>query len=162
MSDFKGELHRKLLASREGLLSKLDGLSEYDIRRPMTRSGTNLLGLVKHLAGLEYGYLGESLRRPPPETLPWVEDGSRRMLTCDVHQPPPTGSKTERELLLLVREDPGHDAAPVIEVLGSSQDRCARRWISPSWDPSDRGIVAHRCRRESLKEFGPHGASSMQ
>ena len=27
---------------------KLDGLSEYDIRRPMTPTGTNLLGLVKH------------------------------------------------------------------------------------------------------------------
>ena len=42
----------------------------------MTPTATNLLGLVKHLAGLEYGYLGESFDRPPPETLPWVEDGS--------------------------------------------------------------------------------------
>ncbi|WP_435852086.1 DUF664 domain-containing protein, partial [Streptomyces rubradiris] len=28
-----------------------DGLTEYDIRRPLTPTGTNLLGLVKHLAG---------------------------------------------------------------------------------------------------------------
>jgi hypothetical protein len=76
VSDLKGELHRKLHASREGLLSKLEDLSEYDMRRPMTPTGTNLLGLVKHLAGLEYGYLGESFKLPPPETLPWVEDGS--------------------------------------------------------------------------------------
>lgn len=76
MSDLKGELHRKLHASRAALLSKLEDLSEYDMRRPMTPTGTNLLGLVKHLAGLEYGYLGESFKRPPPETLPWVEDGS--------------------------------------------------------------------------------------
>jgi hypothetical protein len=69
-------LHDKLRESRAALLSKLDGLGEYDLRRPMTPSGTNLLGLVKHLAGLEYGYLGESLDRPGPETLPWAEDGS--------------------------------------------------------------------------------------
>jgi len=42
----------------------------------MTPTGTNLLGLVEHLAGLEYGYLGESFGHPAPETLPWVEDGS--------------------------------------------------------------------------------------
>jgi Protein of unknown function (DUF664) len=76
VSDLKEELHRKLQDSRAGLLSKLDGLSEYDRRRPMTPTGTNLLGLVKHLAGLEYGYLGDSFGRPAQETLPWVEDGS--------------------------------------------------------------------------------------
>ena len=76
MVDLKAELHRKLRASRAGLLSKLDGLGEYDLRRPMTPTGTNLLGLVKHLAGLEYGYLGEAFDRPAPETLAWVEDGS--------------------------------------------------------------------------------------
>jgi hypothetical protein len=57
VSDLKEELHRKLQASRAMLLSKLDDLSEYDRRRPMTSTGANLLGLVKHLAGLEYGYL---------------------------------------------------------------------------------------------------------
>ena len=76
MSDVKEELHRKLQASRAVLLSKLDNLSEYDRRRPMTPTGTNLLGLVKHLAGLEYGYLGESFNRPAPESMSWIEDGS--------------------------------------------------------------------------------------
>jgi hypothetical protein len=69
-------LHGKLREGRAALLSKLKGLGEYDLRRPMTPTGTNLLGLVKHLAGLEYGYLGEALGRPGPETLPWIEDGS--------------------------------------------------------------------------------------
>jgi len=72
----KDELHRKLQLSRAAVLSKLDGLSDYDLRRPMTPTGTNLLGLVKHLAGVEYGYLGDAFDRPAPETLPWVEDGS--------------------------------------------------------------------------------------
>jgi hypothetical protein len=76
VSDLKEELHRKLQASRAALLSKLDGLGEYDLRRPMTPTGTNLLGLVKHLAGGEYGYLGESFGRPAPETMSWIEDGS--------------------------------------------------------------------------------------
>lgn len=76
MSDPKEELHRKLQASRAALLSNLDHLSEYDRRRPMTPTGTNLLGLVKHLAGLEYGYLGESFGCPAPETVSWIEDGS--------------------------------------------------------------------------------------
>ena len=76
MSDLKEELHRKLQASRAVLLSKLDNLSEYNRRRPMTPTGTSLLGLVKHLAGLEYGYLGESFGYPAPESMTWIEDGS--------------------------------------------------------------------------------------
>jgi uncharacterized damage-inducible protein DinB len=76
VSDLKEELHRKLQASRAVLLSKLENLSEYDRRRPMTATGTNLLGLVKHLAGLEYGYLGESLGYPAPESMSWIDDGS--------------------------------------------------------------------------------------
>ncbi|HEY7323242.1 MAG TPA: DUF664 domain-containing protein, partial [Streptosporangiaceae bacterium] len=76
MFDLKEELHRKLQASRATLLSKLDDLSEYDRRCPLTPTGTNLLGLVKHLAGLEYGYLGESFGRPAPESMSWIEDGS--------------------------------------------------------------------------------------
>ncbi len=76
MPDLKDELHRKLQAGRATLVSKLEDLSEYDRRRPMTPTGTNLLGLVKHLAGLEYLYLGESLGHPAPETMSWIADGS--------------------------------------------------------------------------------------
>ena len=59
----KAELQRSLQAARQALLSRLDGLGEYDLRRPMTPTGTNLLGLVKHLADLEYIYLGASFGR---------------------------------------------------------------------------------------------------
>jgi Protein of unknown function (DUF664) len=76
VSDLKAELHSNLQASRAVLLSKLDNLSEYDRRRPMTPTGTNLLGLVKHLAGLEYAYLGESFGYPAPESMSWIDDGS--------------------------------------------------------------------------------------
>ena len=76
MPDVKDELHRKLQAARDAMLSKLDGLGEYDRRRPMTPTGTNLLGLVKHLAGVEYANFGESFGHPAPESIPWYEDGS--------------------------------------------------------------------------------------
>jgi hypothetical protein len=65
-----------LQEARETVLGSLDDISEYDVRRPMTASGTNLLGLIKHLAGVELAYLGDSVGRPTPVTLPWVEDGS--------------------------------------------------------------------------------------
>jgi uncharacterized damage-inducible protein DinB len=69
-SDPKADLHRYLQSAREALLWKLDGLGEYDIRRPMTPTGTNLLGLVKHLAGVETGYFGDTFGRPFGEGLP--------------------------------------------------------------------------------------------
>ena len=47
--DAKATLHRYLRAARESLLWKLDGLSEYDVRRPLTPTGTNLLGLELQL-----------------------------------------------------------------------------------------------------------------
>lgn len=56
------------------MLAALENLSEYDRRRPMTRSGTNLLGLVKHLAGEEYGYLGETFGRTPSRRPGWFRD----------------------------------------------------------------------------------------
>ena len=70
------DLLRYLQQTRESLLASLDGLSEYDVRRPMTPTGTNLLGLVKHLVGIELGYLGDCVGRPAPVVLPWVADES--------------------------------------------------------------------------------------
>jgi hypothetical protein len=64
------------LAAREALLWKLDGLAEYDVRRPLTPTGTNLLGLVKHLAGVELWYFGDAFGRPPGER-PWSADDAR-------------------------------------------------------------------------------------
>jgi hypothetical protein len=71
--DPKYVLHRYLKIGRDALIWKLDGLSEYDVRRPMTPTGTNLLGLVKHVASVEAGYLGDTFDRPFPEPLPWFE-----------------------------------------------------------------------------------------
>ena len=72
-SDGKADLHRYLQDAREALLWKLEGLSEYDARRPLVPSGTNLLGLVKHVTAVELGYFGETFGRPSPDPLPWDE-----------------------------------------------------------------------------------------
>ncbi|MEC3977436.1 DinB family protein [Amycolatopsis sp. H20-H5] len=63
----KEYLHSDLREIREVLVWKLDGLGEYDIRRPLTSTGTNLLGLVKHLSVSESRYFGEVFDRPFPE-----------------------------------------------------------------------------------------------
>jgi hypothetical protein len=72
-SDPKADLRRYLQEGRDALLWKLDGLSEYDIRRPLVPTGTNLLGLVKHVAIVEFGYFGDTFGRPAEDQLPWDE-----------------------------------------------------------------------------------------
>ncbi|WP_175410993.1 DinB family protein [Streptomyces sp. TRM64462] len=75
-SDAKADLRFYLQSARDALLWKLEGLSEYDIRRPLTPTGTNLLGLVKHAAGVELGYLGDTFGRPSGEPLPWHDEST--------------------------------------------------------------------------------------
>ena len=73
--DHDAWLVQTLQSHREAVLWKLDGLSDHDVRRPLTPTGTNLLGLVKHLAYVEFGYLGETFGRPAERPLPaWSED----------------------------------------------------------------------------------------
>jgi uncharacterized damage-inducible protein DinB len=64
-------LLRYLQRERENLVGTLDGLSDYDVRRPMTPTGTSLLGLVKHVLSVELGYLTECVGRPSGIDLPW-------------------------------------------------------------------------------------------
>lgn len=66
----------ELARLNEAVLAKLDGLGEYDLRRPVTRTGSNLLGIVKHLAAVQAGYFGAVFGRPWPEPMPWFEPDS--------------------------------------------------------------------------------------
>lgn len=70
----KADLHRYLRQGSDAVLWKLDGLSERDARRPLTPTGTNLLGLIKHLANVEAGYFGATFGRPFPEPLAQEDD----------------------------------------------------------------------------------------
>ncbi|MFF7157338.1 DUF664 domain-containing protein [Streptomyces sp. NPDC008139] len=76
VTDAKTDLRFYLQSARDALLWKLEGLSEYEVRRPMTPTGTNLLGLVKHVASVEFGYLGDTFGRPSGEPLPWLDAGA--------------------------------------------------------------------------------------
>jgi hypothetical protein len=73
-------LHDYLRKARDAMVWKLDGLSEYDVRRPLTTTGTNLLGLVKHLSIVEAWYLGKTFDRPFAEDLPWWDEGAEEQL----------------------------------------------------------------------------------
>ena len=74
----KEYLHSDLRELREVLVWKLDGLSDDEIRRPLVASGTNLLGLVKHLTLTESRYFGEVFGRPFPEPMPRWDDLTAR------------------------------------------------------------------------------------
>ncbi len=59
--------------NRAVIVWKLEGLSEEDARRPMVESGTNLLGITKHLAWVErwwfqHNFAGEEV------DFPWTDD----------------------------------------------------------------------------------------
>ncbi|MFJ1767955.1 DinB family protein [Amycolatopsis sp. NPDC088138] len=99
----KADLHRSLQAARDALLWKLDGLSEYDARRPLTPTGTNLLGLVKHLAGCELGYFGDTFGRPPGEPLPW--DGNEEEPNVDMWA---TADESREDIIGLYRRACAH------------------------------------------------------
>ena len=71
----KSELLRALQQGRDVLLWKLEGLGEYDRRRPLTPTGTNLLGLVKHAAWTESEYFTDAFDRPLEPPLPWTDEG---------------------------------------------------------------------------------------
>ena len=93
-ADPKADLHRYLRVAREAVLWKLDGLSEYDIRRPLTTTGTNLLGLIKHLTRSETRYFTEVFDRPAHEQIDPVVTQRHDLL-------PECGGDERRRLRLL-------------------------------------------------------------
>ena len=70
----KTQLHDQLKEARAANLFRLEGLGGYDLRRPLTPTGTNLLGIIKHLGGMEYGYLGETFGRYLSRPVPGDDD----------------------------------------------------------------------------------------
>jgi hypothetical protein len=146
--DLKEELHRKLQASRAVMLSKLDDLTEYDRRRPMTVTGTNLLGLVKHLAGLEYAYLGESFGYPAPESMSWIEDGSIWQ-GADMWAEPDESSEY---IAGLYRRACAH-ADGVIDALGLDAPGSVAHWPEASRDTT-LGVLLIRMVSETAQHAG--------
>jgi uncharacterized damage-inducible protein DinB len=69
----KESLKVSLDRHRDAVLWKLESLGDDELRRPMVPSGTSLLGLVKHLGSVEYGWFCETFGRQT-EPLPYDED----------------------------------------------------------------------------------------
>ncbi|NJC68812.1 DinB family protein [Planosporangium thailandense] len=131
-SDPKADLVRYLQAARDALLWKLDGLSEYDVRRPLVPTGTNLLGLVKHVASVEAEYFGETFGRPFEEPLPWYDDGAEP--NADMWA---TAAESREQIVALYRRVWAHSDATVaalpLDAIGHV----------PWWPPERREVTLH-------------------
>jgi hypothetical protein len=130
--DPKADLKLYLQGGRDTLLWKLDGLSEYDIRRPLVPTGTNLLGLVKHKATSEFVYFGQTFGRPADVPLPWLEEGAEP--NADMWA---TADETRQEVVDLYRRAWAHsdetiDALP-LDAVGHV----------PHWPADDNEVTLH-------------------
>ena len=61
----------------------------------------------------------------------WGDHAEGAIWDASIHEAPASSVETERQLLLLVREDPCHRSAPWSSDYEVSQDRCAHRLIPP-------------------------------
>ncbi len=136
--DPKETLHHYLRAQRAALLSKLEGLSEYDVRRPLTPTGTNLLGVVKHVASIQLGYLGDCFDRPSGIPLPWFEDESREP-DGDLWA---TADETRASILDLYRRSAEH-ADATITALDLDMTGEVAWWSADRRHPSLHTVLVH-------------------
>lgn len=150
LSDMRGwepkeDLHRYLKDIREALVWKLDGLSEYEIRRPMVPTGTNLLGLVKHVASVELGYFGDCFGRPFPEPLPWSEDDAEP--NADMWA---TAEESREQIVGLYQRAWAHSDATIDELTLDATGRV------PWWPEDRREVTLHRILVHVIAETARH------
>ncbi len=126
-------LQHYLQQAREALVWKLDGLSESQVRRPMTPTGTNLLGLVKHTATMESGYLGEVFGRPFPEPTAWIDDDAEP--NADMFA---TAQESVDDIVAFYRRVWVHSDATLAELPLDAQGEV------PWWQPDQRVVTLHR------------------
>ena len=143
--DDKDTLHRYLRAQRTSLVGKLDGLGEYEIRRPMTPTGTNLLGLVKHVASVQLGYFGVVFDRPSGRDLPWDADDAE--VNADMWA---TADESREDVLALYRRAWAVTDATVEELPLDSAGRV------PWWDPDREAVTLHQILVHVIAETHRH------
>jgi uncharacterized damage-inducible protein DinB len=142
----KEMLHRYLQNARDALVWKLDGLSEYDARRPLTPTGTNLLGLVKHLAVVELGYFGDTFGRPHGERFPWSdreEEPNEDMFA--------TADESRDDILALYRRANAHADTTIAEL--SLEDTGNVPW----WPDDVNPVTLHWILVHMIAETNRHG-----
>jgi uncharacterized damage-inducible protein DinB len=143
--DFKAELNLYLQRARDALVWKLDGASEYDIRRPMTPTGTNLLGLVKHVAGVEAGYFGDTFGRPFGEPMPWTEEDAYQ--NADMWA---TADETRDQITGLYQRVREHADRTIEELPLDATGRV------PWWPPERGDVTLHRIMVHVIGEIDRH------
>jgi uncharacterized damage-inducible protein DinB len=141
----KDTLKLYLQEGRDALLWKLDGLGEYDIRRPRTPTGTNLLGLVKHTASVESEYLGVVFGRPFPEPIPYIADDAES--NADMWA---TAEETREHHVALYKRIWAHSDATV-----DALDLDAPGLV-PWWRPETRNVTLHRILVHVIAETHRH------
>lgn len=141
----KADLQRYLQAARDALLWKLDGLDEYDVRRPLVPTGTNLLGLVKHVASVEAEYFGIVFGRPFGEPLPWMDENAEA--NADMWA---TAEESRDDILDLYRRAGAH-ADATIEAL--DLDATGR---VPWWPAQANEVTLHRVLVHMVTEINRH------
>lgn len=129
----KDTLKRYLQQAREALLWKLDGLGERDARWPMTRTGTNILGIVKHVASVEIGYFGEVFGRPSGEPLPWFADDAPD--NADMWA---TAEESREDIVGLYHRSWAHSDRTIDELPLDAPG------VVPWWSPDSRDVTLHR------------------
>lgn len=144
-TDPKDDLRHYLQRGREALLWKLEGLSDYDIRRPLVPTGTNLLGLVKHVSGIEAGYLGASFGRPFEGLLPGQGDDTEPQ--DDMWA---TAEETRDQLTALYRRVWEHSDATIAALPLDTIGRV------PWWPPEHQEITLHRVLVHMISETERH------
>lgn len=149
-ADPKAALRRYLDTARQALLWKLESVSEYDVRRPLTPTGTNLLGLVKHLAHVELGYFGDVFDRPHGEPMPWDDDdgdGADADPNADLYA---TADESRDDILALYRRATAHADATIDEL-----DLDATGTVE--WWPADQNpVTLHRILVHLIAETNRH------
>ena len=146
MSDPKADLLTYLQRAQDVVVWKLEGASEFDVRRPLTPTGTNLLGLVKHLATVDAGYLGQVFGRPFLEQLPWDDDEDAEP-EADMWA---TAEETRDDLVALYRRVWAHGDATV-----AALDLDATGTV-PWWPEERRHPTLHRTLVHLIAETHRH------
>jgi len=135
--DEKETLQMYLRVQRDALLAKLDGVGEYEARRPMVPTGTNLLGIVKHVAYVQLGYLGDCFGRPSGIPTPWEThpDDPDADLWVPAHE-------SRDEILELYRHSAGH-ADATIEALDLDAIGQVPWWPEDRRHPTLHRVLVH-------------------
>jgi hypothetical protein len=111
----------------------------------MTPTGTNLLGLVKHVASVDLGYFGDTFDRPSDEPLPWSADDAEP--NADMWA---TADESREQIVGLYKRAWAHSDATIDTLALDATGHV-------SWWPGDRNeVTLHRILVHMIAETDRH------